>query len=935
MNNFYGGGLTQEELQRQLASQQPIAQQPADLAMGGVPAQQYSQPMPGIGDSVMMQGNYGGGGMPGPNVGFARRQSLPSQSQPQPSPGNMAGDRRMSMMDYGNMQAPSSAASNTISGFTNLDTADLSMSMSADADPWSQPGIMTAPDAFSPLSPLMPTMMDYSGLGAGQVQQDPSVMSMFSQSALAGQFHTGGIDNISTDFSMDVDTANGPLSARSTTAPGVLSLDEDEEMTPAPDSFLSSDAPGIPQNPQMPPGSMALQQALQASMRAGLQPQASTVPPFQSPSAANVTPGDPSAPALVLGPGRPPAVLPKAEKSIYSKSGFDMIRALYYVATRPKPEIQLGAVDLSCAFVVCDVTLNDCPIIYVSENFQNLTGYNRHEILGQNCRFLQAPDGKVEAGTRREYVENNAVYNLKMKIKERKEVQQSLINYRKGGKPFLNLLTMIPIPWDDADEIRFFIGFQIDLVECPDAIGGGDGQVSINYKHRESPLVWEPPQTSSWSNESGQTMKVDDVSTLLQQFTSSGGVSEWHRSSWDKMLLENSDDVIHVLSLKGIFQYVSPACKRVLGYDSEELVGTMISAICHPSDIVPVTRELKETAVDRSVSVVFRIRCKTKGFIWFESHGSLFPGEGKGRKCIILVGRKRPVFALRWKDLNPNGGGVKDSELWTKISTSGMFLFVPQTVRQLLDLQPEELQGTSMQELMRKESRQEFGVAVEKARRGQCVEVAHEVTNKRGQVLQAVTFLYPGDAPVGHKPSFLLAQTRLMKASPRGSASAAAGSSRGTPSALGSTEGTPSAAGAIGLPAGASLDSVASTALVPASPDAGLQDDGLDAPDIIFEELKSMRATSWQFELRQLEKMNRQYAEELQKLNANKKKRKRRKGTGGVVKDCANCHTMNTPEWRRGPSGNRDLCNSCGLRYAKQVSHRSMPRGSCISAAGR
>jgi hypothetical protein len=37
------------------------------------------------------------------------------------------------------------------------------------------------------------------------------------------------------------------------------------------------------------------------------------------------------------------------------------------------------------------------------------------------------------------------------------------------------------------------------------------------------------------------------------------------------------------------------------------------------------------------------------------------------------------------------------------------------------------------------------------------------------------------------------------------------------------------------------------------------------------------------------------------------------------VRDCANCHTRNTPEWRRGPSGQRDLCNSCGLRWAKQV----------------
>ena len=69
-----------------------------------------------------------------------------------------------------------------------------------------------------------------------------------------------------------------------------------------------------------------------------------------------------------------------------------------------------------------------------------------------------------------------------------------------------------------------------------------------------------------------------------------------------------------------------------------------------------------------------------------------------------------------------------------------------------------------------------------------------------------------------------------------------------------------------------------------------------------------------------MEKRNRYLAEEVQTLIAAKKKRKRRKGTGQMQKDCANCHTRTTPEWRRGPSGNRDLCNSCGLRWAKQVS---------------
>lgn len=32
---------------------------------------------------------------------------------------------------------------------------------------------------------------------------------------------------------------------------------------------------------------------------------------------------------------------------------------------------------------------------------------------------------------------------------------------------------------------------------------------------------------------------------------------------------------------------------------------------------------------------------------------------------------------------------------------------------------------------------------------------------------------------------------------------------------------------------------------------------------------------------------------------------------------CAHCATIDTPEWRRGPSGTRSLCNACGLFFAK------------------
>ena len=156
-------------------------------------------------------------------------------------------------------------------------------------------------------------------------------------------------------------------------------------------------------------------------------------------------------------------------RNAYSSSGFDMLGVLMRVAARPKPQINIGAVDMSCAFVVCDVTQHDVPIVYCSDVFERLTAYTKHEILGRNCRFLQAPDGKIQAGVKRKYVDDQSVLRIKNMINARQETQISLINYRKGGQPFMNLLTMIPITWD-TDEVKYYVGFQVDLVEQPTSI---------------------------------------------------------------------------------------------------------------------------------------------------------------------------------------------------------------------------------------------------------------------------------------------------------------------------------------------------------------------------------------------------------------------------------------------------------------------------------
>jgi len=63
-----------------------------------------------------------------------------------------------------------------------------------------------------------------------------------------------------------------------------------------------------------------------------------------------------------------------------------------------------------------------------------------------------------------------------------------------------------------------------------------------------------------------------------------------------------------------------------------------------------------------------------------------------------------------------------------------------------------------------------------------------------------------------------------------------------------------------------------------------------------------------------------------QMIIAQSSKRKRQAG----VLFCHNCKTKDTPEWRRGPSGAKTLCNACGIRWRLSQGEGKHKKGTII-----
>jgi len=76
-----------------------------------------------------------------------------------------------------------------------------------------------------------------------------------------------------------------------------------------------------------------------------------------------------------------------------------------------------------------EYSMADNPIVFASDGFVSVTGYSRTDVVPRNCRFLQG-----------NYTDKTATMRLKASIESREETVELLLNYKKSGEPFWNLL---------------------------------------------------------------------------------------------------------------------------------------------------------------------------------------------------------------------------------------------------------------------------------------------------------------------------------------------------------------------------------------------------------------------------------------------------------------------------------------------------------------
>lgn len=229
--------------------------------------------------------------------------------------------------------------------------------------------------------------------------------------------------------------------------------------------------------------------------------------------------------------------------------------------------------------------------------------------------------------------------------------------------------------------------------------------------------------------------------------------------SWMDAVIAHSHDLVFVLSLKGTVLYISPSVKRILGFHPEEIIGRPLVDFCHPADIGPFSRELKEaitlpsgdeqdpdaynsTAVKahRRVDLIMRMSCKNGTFSLIETTGRVSVDPPKHRKVVVCSGRPHPVPMLPWTDVRQD---LLTTELsaWLKISHNGIFLGSTGPIQKILGIEDINLLGRHVRDLPMVTSSSDL---LDALRSGRCISVQdHYESSASGQNAPVKLTVYP------------------------------------------------------------------------------------------------------------------------------------------------------------------------------------------------
>jgi diguanylate cyclase (GGDEF)-like protein/PAS domain S-box-containing protein len=162
-----------------------------------------------------------------------------------------------------------------------------------------------------------------------------------------------------------------------------------------------------------------------------------------------------------------------------------------------------------------------------------------------------------------------------------------------------------------------------DAAAMKDRVATGEGPTSFVYRMRrkDGAYIWVEAVSRDVATEPGQTAaRVAVVRDVAERVAAEGRLKD--SEARYRLLAEYGTDMVFQLDVDLTRRYVSPACRELLGYEPEELIGSRAGGIDHPDDrdrVAQVFQDLVCGRVERAVCIN-RLRHRNGAWVWVEAH---------------------------------------------------------------------------------------------------------------------------------------------------------------------------------------------------------------------------------------------------------------------------------------------------------------------------
>lgn len=159
-----------------------------------------------------------------------------------------------------------------------------------------------------------------------------------------------------------------------------------------------------------------------------------------------------------------------------------------------------------------------------------------------------------------------------------------------------------------------------------------------------------------------------------------------------EIIAEHTGDIIAIYTLDLKYFLVSISCKRILGYDQQDLIGHSFYEKMHPEDVTRVLNSIKELSTQ---SITYRIQRNDDAYVWIETILQKISDKKLSAAPMILAVSKDITTRKSSEEMvNKFVEGVQyASDCIVMTNPNGQVMYVNPTVKEITGYTPEEIIG--------------------------------------------------------------------------------------------------------------------------------------------------------------------------------------------------------------------------------------------------